>query len=151
VTYDKKLSRNTVSRCTMGRWRIVNIPAWIICGRWYRPLDDFEWRSTCHQAWLWIERSTRRKSRGEDRNDPAGLRYHARIRTTAFSDILRCISIIIGCSLSVPAGWRSPIYDFIAVCAARRECVDQVREHEPDARPLSFLVFFRWAISASLA
>lgn len=53
-----------------------------------------------------------------------------------------CISIIIGCSLSVPAGWRSPIYDFIAVRAARRECDDQVREHESCVRPLSFLVSF---------
>ncbi|OAD55228.1 hypothetical protein WN48_04985 [Eufriesea mexicana] len=50
-----------------------------------------------------------------------------------------CISIIIGCSLSVPAGWRSPIYDFIAgraVChgAAKpvhRESAETKFEHEP--------------------
>lgn len=58
-----------------------------------------------------------------------------------------CISIIIGCSLSVPAGWRSPIYDFIAgraVChgAAKpvhRECRDQVRARAED-RPLLLLL-----------
>lgn len=38
-----------------------------------------------------------------------------------------CISIIIGCSLSVPAGWRLPIYDFIAV---RAECA--ATKFEPD-------------------
>ena len=51
-----------------------------------------------------------------------------------------CISIIIGCSLSVPAGWRSPIYDFIAgraVChdgaakpVHREKCIEEERERE---------------------
>ena len=55
-----------------------------------------------------------------------------------------CISIIIGCSLSVPAGWRSPIYDFIAgraVChdgaakpVHREKCGNRERERERETK-----------------
>ena len=54
-----------------------------------------------------------------------------------------CISIIIGCSLSVPAGWRSPIYDFIAGRRGAAEPVHRervrrgrVHEHEPSDRAI---------------
>lgn len=67
-----------------------------------------------------IPNRARRKSRDEDARcwtvPPA---YNTRIYEwpppRIYYDV--CISIIIGCSLSVPAGWRSPIYDFIAVRA----------------------------------
>lgn len=52
-----------------------------------------------------------------------------------------CISIIIGCSLSVPAGWRSPIYDFIAIRAGAGG-VPRIPWQSPRARSRPLLLLF---------